>query len=708
MTVEIVAGRLLAPFIGVSLLAWASVIGVVMVAMALGYAFGGRLPSSSRWVAVFLGLSGLAVASMPFGVRVLGGWILHTSFPLWLSALFMSAVALCLPAFFLATIYPLVVRLVLSDLRYTGETVGVLNAAAAVGSIVGTILTGFVWLMWFSVSTILWVMAIVLGVLGIGVYVRKESRALSYGEAWPQIRRCFEIISQKRSRSIFSWWSRAVAFLTGFTLMSVEVIASRALAPYVGVSVYTWTGIITAVLVGVTLGNMVGGLLADREASRGLLGRSLAWSGVALLVTTYVVTVGGSLFGGVSLPLVLRIVLFALLGFFPPALVLSTISPQLAKMITTDKEEAGLTVGALNAWNTLGGLLGTLATGFFLISVLGTRGLLWMCALLFLLLGSVLVWPVWIWRRWMTLVLAVLAFVPFFLPRTCKRETQYFCIQIYEEVRAEGTTSTLRLDHLVHSYVRKGHPEELGYGYEQVYAHLIASLYGSQDRFSSFFIGGGGYVLPRYLEARYPQAESLVSEIDPGVTEANHKYLYLSRDTRVQTVNQDARLYLLYRPPEQKFDLVFGDAFNDFSVPYHLTTLEFHQLLKTHMSDKGVYALNIIDDARYGKFLSSMMQTLRAVWKHVYVAAGAPQFTGGRNTIVLIATDQAIDPVKWRGVVSPAGQEGRVERAEYTRLTQLLSQEQMDAFIVGHPVPILRDDFVPTDRYLAPVFSDAY
>jgi hypothetical protein len=80
----------------------------------------------------------------------------------------------------------------------------------------------------------------------------------------------------------------------------------------------------------------------------------------------------------------------------------------------------------------------------------------------------------------------------------------------------------------------------------------------------------------------------------------------------------------------------------------------------------------------------------------------------GRNTIVLLASDKALDPARWQTTVSPAARAVDMEDAEYRRLTQLLPQSLVDAFQHGHPVPLLTDQFAPLDRYLAPVFADAY
>ncbi len=707
MTVEIAASRLLAPYIGVSLLAWAGVIGVVFVAMALGYGLGGYVAdrvSSVRVVSGALLAAGASVALMPFLSRYVGSFLVSTNLSLATDAFLVSASTLFVPSVFLAAIHPYLAKRITPDLERAGRSIGLLNAAAAVGSILGTFATGFIWLMWVSVPIILGIMACCLGVLGVGIY--GCANTIKGGTELP-LQKASKKSLTDRKKTVYYF---LLACLTGFVLMSLEVVAGRALAPYIGVSVFTWTGVIGVILVGIIGGNMIGGLLADRESSRALLGKAFVGSGIAILVALYVVMVTGPLFASVTLPLVLRTILFTLLAFLPPSLALATITPQLVKLAAKEWQIFGSQAGSLAAWNTLGGLLGTLSTGFFLISWIGTRGLLVVLALMCLVVGMLLSKPKLPLRPRALFVVGICFLLVGIAPASCLKETQYYCIQLLKDAAFsdQDPAYVMRLDHLVHSYVHLRQPETLGYGYEQVYAHLIATLHSQADSISSLFIGGGGYVLPRYLAVRYPQARSVVSEIDPGVTEVNKTDLALPTTASIETKNLDARMYLLRTSSEKPFDFVFGDAFNDFSVPYHLTTLEFHELLKSRMSQDGVYALNIIDDARYGNFLTAMVKTLKVVWKNVYVAPGAAEFAKGRNTIVLIATDRVLDEVAWKTVISPAAQAGKIEENEYRRLTQLLPSPAVEAFLRGHPVPPLTDAFVPTDRYLAPVFADAY
>src|SRR5512139_55607 len=73
-------------------------------------------------------------------------------------------------------------------------------------------------------------------------------------------------------RRPWSWQPAAIVFLSSACMMILELVAGRMIAPYVGVSLYTWTGVIGVILAGMSLGNYVGGRLADRWASIRLLG----------------------------------------------------------------------------------------------------------------------------------------------------------------------------------------------------------------------------------------------------------------------------------------------------------------------------------------------------------------------------------------------------------------------------------------------------
>ncbi len=243
----------------------------------------------------------------------------------------------------------------------------------------------------------------------------------------------------------------------------------------------------------------------------------------------------------------------------------------------------------------------------------------------------------------------------------------------------------------MHSYSDLDDPTHLVYGYERTYAEVIRPLLEQRSGLSALFIGGGGYTFPRYLEALEPDSRLVVAEIDPEVTEVAHAMLGLARDTRIETHNLDARVLLANHDLGTTFDVVFGDAFNDYSVPYHLTTLEFNRLVAGLLRDDGMYLVNIIDGGRHGHFLRAYVRTLRMVFPHVAVIPSSSDWREStRTTFVIVASKQAVNLSHLSPSERPLPEP---ELAEYLALEEPL---------------ILTDDYVPVDNLLAPVFRDSH
>src|SRR3954452_16019173 len=180
-----------------------------------------------------------------------------------------------------------------------------------------------------------------------------------------------------------------LVFISSFCTLVIELIAGRIMAPYIGVSLYTWTSIIGVVLAGMSGGNFFGGVVAGRYASRRTLGLIFMAGGVAslgILVVTH--AVAGHTFGLTFLP---RIVLYVGAIFFLPSFVLGMVSPVVIKLALANLERSGHTVGTIYACSTIGSIVGTFLTGFYLISWLGTRTIVWLVAVILLVTGVLIV-----------------------------------------------------------------------------------------------------------------------------------------------------------------------------------------------------------------------------------------------------------------------------------------------------------------------------
>jgi len=490
------------------------------------------------------------------------------------------------------------------------------------------------------------------------------------------------------------WNPNAVVFISSGCIMVIELVAGRITAPQIGVSLYTWTSIIGVVLAGISLGNYLGGRLADRFASEGFLGLIFSLASFASLSILWLTNWAHEL-NPPDVPLMVWIVAYIALLFFLPSMVLGCISPIVVKLSLSDLKRTGTTVGKIYACSSVGSIAGTFATGFFLISWFGTRTVVLLVAVVLFLMGLYFLSAKgWRWAI-LLLVLFVLALGLLqwkqLLESTCLRETNYFCIKVHEEEIEGKAVLKLILDRLVHSYVDLEDPTRLVYGYEQAYAAVLQPFLKQHPDLRAFFIGGGGYTFPRYLEILYPQSEVDVAEIDPQVTEVAHHVLGLPRDTHIRTYTRDARILVEEGTIRGPYEVVIGDAFNDYSVPYHLTTLEFDQAIADMLTDDGLYVVNLVDSFRRGHFLRAYVRTMQRTFAHVAVIPVAEGWEDSvRTTFVIAASQVSLD-------LSQVPDSGYIP----------WSEEELAGFLAMEPPLILTDDYVPVDNLLAPVYEDS-
>ena len=484
--------------------------------------------------------------------------------------------------------------------------------------------------------------------------------------------------------------------------MVLELVAGRIIAPYVGVSLYTWTSIIGIVLAGISLGNYLGGKLADRAASLRNLGLIFFAGGVTSLAILSVNVTALALPG--SWPIIAQILVLITILFFIPATILGMTSPMVVKLAVQDLAQTGSIVGQIYAFGTAGSIAGTFATGFFLISTFGTFNIVWGVAIIIISLGLLFMFS---GRLIPLLIFAPLALGGYFtaqqFPETtsiCMEETNYFCIRISPQEEDDGTVvQKLILDRLVHSYNSLDDPLRLTYGYEKQYAELTAFVDSKNpdEPVSALFIGGGGYTFPRYMRNQFPDSVVTVIEIDPAVTEVAHDHLGVPRDLGIESVNEDARQFLIGEPTRQ-YDLIFGDAFNDFSVPYHLTTDTFNQLIKNWLAEDGIYTVNLVD-GREARFVRAYVHTLQQTFDYVYLVPTIRDWRGSpRSTSVVTASNRPVD-LNQVAAFNLFGEAGIISR-------NLMSDQELNAFLNEGDLVVLTDQFAPVEQMLAPTFRE--
>ena len=479
----------------------------------------------------------------------------------------------------------------------------------------------------------------------------------------------------------------------------IEIVASRLLAPTLGVSLFTWTSIIGVVLAGISIGNYLGGLTADKFPSPKTLGLILLGAGLTSLAVLPMLAFVSRLYD--SLHILARIVLITSTLFLLPSVILGMVTPVVIKLRLRDLSQTGNVVGKIYAVSTAGSIFGVFVSGFVLIQWIGTRPIL-LGVSVFLVLMAVAFGNLWRMRAVGAVALLLFAgiagmgFATDSLETECQVESNYFCIKVREREIEGRAVRTLALDRLIHSYVDLDDPTFFVYGYEKIFADVATMVGHSKPQFSALYIGGGGYTMPRFLEQAYPESRQEVIEIDPAVTRVTHEYLGMPRDTTIITHNQDARIKIPELQPG-RYDIVIGDAFNDVSVPYHLTTLEFNEQVKQLLTEDGIYVMNVVDQFHSGNFLRAVITTLRASFPYVYLLADSRDFEQDNRFTFVVAG--AMQPFTYAEVYFASHQEGRGD----PELT-IMPQSELDEWLGTKRSILLKDDYVPVDNLLAPVF----
>lgn len=496
------------------------------------------------------------------------------------------------------------------------------------------------------------------------------------------------------SKRLVLFWFGLVVFLSSALLMILEIVAGRIIAPYVGVSLYTWSSVIGVVLGGLSLGNWLGGRWADNGAAERQVGITLLASSAASIAILFLLTLIAPLVQAAEINLLGASFIYVLALFFIPSTLLGVITPILTTMAINIDTRAGHIVGRMNALAALGSILGTFAAGYWLIQYFGTRNIVITVAVLLFIMGGLFLFRQNKKPLLILLVINVLigmgTYVRDGFQTYCDKESAYFCIRVVNaaEMVPRGDARALVLDHLVHGINYRHWPDSLFTPYVHLMDELVQFHLGEQAATASyFFAGGGAYTSPRAVKAHSPQASITVSEIDKDVTHIASKRLFVDIEG-MRVMHMDARMALMTLP-EKQFDVVVGDVFNDVIVPYHLLTREYVALIKSRLTDKGIYVLNVVDVPTDPLLLKSMYKTLKAEFLHVDLWIEAKQLNVKRYTYVISARNNAPMP------------ESIQSRKGFKRSWLNITNKVISSGTQMADIPLLSDDYAPVERLSA-------
>ncbi len=432
------------------------------------------------------------------------------------------------------------------------------------------------------------------------------------------------------------------ALICGAMIMVVEVLGSRVIGPFFGVSLFVWTSLITVTLVALALGYAIGGQLADRRGTADYLYGIILLAGLAvLLIPVYKLAVLK-----LCVPLGLRLGAFvsASLLFGPSLFLLGCVSPLLVKIAVREMRNIGRTVGGFYAISTIGSVIGTVVTGFILIAYLGVNSIFHLVGASLCLLGL----GYFIFARrawWMTLGLLLIALFPSgrsdVLPSVISaygqqvsliahHDSYYGSLKVVDYQDQKVHNRDMLIDGLLQGSIDVVSGESI-----EVFSYFMTLLpYAlNPDMDNALVIGLGAGLVPNWLEKRGIRTDAV--DIDPAVFDFAERYFNVQLSGR--KVKQDARYFL--QNSLDVYDLVVLDAFSGDSTPGHLVSLEALQLVEQRLTDKGILAVNLIVDSSANYYMAaSVVKTLEQVFDQVQVfRTVGPQQTSGIENLALIA-----------------------------------------------------------------------
>ncbi len=417
-------------------------------------------------------------------------------------------------------------------------------------------------------------------------------------------------------------------FFAGMAVMAVELGASRLLAPYFSSSQIVWTIIIGTIMIAMALGNMWGGKQADKNPNPDRLYLRLLvaaiWIAAIPFAGKYIILgISGLLIITVSQNLlVIAAFLSCMLIFVFPLFLLGTVTPSLVKYTVGSLDDSGKTVGALNACNTIGSILGTFLPTFITIPAAGT-------AATFLLFSGVLLLLSFFYflssgRRKRTCAVALVLFILCNIAGSrssfafWERNLAYEGESVYNYLQVRETENSVILSTNVLFGVQSIHMKEEGLtGMYYDYALAAPVLAGAEekDKMDVLILGMGSGTYAVQCRKYFPHAQVEGVEIDQKITDLAREHFELPEDVEVATY--DGRAYL--KGVQKKYDVIMVDAYQDITIPFQMSSVEFFKEVREHLKADGVMVVNMnMKSQKKGNINEYLSDTIASIFPNVY------------------------------------------------------------------------------------------
>ena len=430
-------------------------------------------------------------------------------------------------------------------------------------------------------------------------------------------------------------------FFAGVSVMAVELGASRLLAPYFSSSQIVWTIIIGTIMIAMALGNLYGGRSADRDPNPDrLYARILVaaiWIAAIPVVGKYIIigVAGLIIFTVNSNYLVIAGFVTCMIVFVFPLFLLGTVTPSLVKYSVDSLDESGSTVGRLGAFNTIGSIIGTFVPTFISIPAVGT-------SVTFLIFAAILLVIAVVYFMSTRLPLSKIKKVPVSIALfliccilghdtsfafwqsdlTYEGESIYNYLQVYESPN-EVVLSTNVLFGVQSVYRKEKSLTGMYYDYAMAAPLMTdasplnegASETGSLQDMDMLILGMGTGTYATQCRRYLGDMNIEGVEIDAKITDLANKYFEMPSDIPVTTY--DGRAYL--NAIDKTYDVIMVDAYQDITIPFQMSSVEFFTLVKEHLNPGGVMVVNMnMRGSSEGSINEYLADTISDVFDNVY------------------------------------------------------------------------------------------
>ena len=420
-------------------------------------------------------------------------------------------------------------------------------------------------------------------------------------------------------------------FFAGMSVMAVELGASRLLAPYFSSSQIVWTIIIGTIMIAMALGNYFGGKWADKDPDPDRLYKRMIISAVWIAAIPFfgkliIIAVSALLLVTISTNFLIWAAFLSCMAVFVyPLFLLGTVTPSLVKYTTDSLDDNGKTVGTLGAFNTIGSIIGTFAPTFITIPAVGT-------AVTFLIFSGILfvlgvIYFISCKRKKIFVTVTAVMFTALCILSTSigfafwkntlayEGESVYNYLQVKEDDQ-RAVLSTNVLFGVQSVYMKQGGLSGLYYDTAMA-APLMSEAGESSD---ILILGNGTGTYATQCRAYFPETEIDAVEIDESITELAYRYFDLDDDINVVTYDGRAYLNGLKRDKDsKKYDVIMVDAYQDITIPFQMSSVEFFRLVNDCLKPGGVMVVNMnMHSDKKGSINYALSDTICEVFGYVY------------------------------------------------------------------------------------------